>query len=66
MLECDMYDWIQDVCQKMSEKKFKISHFRKYFRSTCLILEENPHDLYHLAQRHPLSQNHMISAWFVE
>ena len=38
----------------------------KYFRSTCFIMYENPHDRCHLVQRQPLSENHMISAWCAE
>ena len=38
----------------------------KYFRSICFIMKENPYDRCHLVQRQPLSENHMISVWFVE
>ena len=33
----------------------------KYFRSTCFLMQENPHDRCHLVQRQPLSENNMIS-----
>ena len=38
----------------------------KYFRSTCFMMWENPHDRCHLAQRQSLRENQITSAWFVE
>ena len=41
-LECDIYDWIQDGCQKMIKKMFKFSHFLQIFQDHMFYSVREP------------------------
>ena len=53
---------------KMAARNENVQNFTfscKYFRNTRSITQEKTHDRCHLVQRQLLSENHMISTWFV-